>query len=49
MNAKHPFRNRYAEPGYQWWFAWRPVKMPDGKWVWLCWVTRRCLGDYYHG
>ena len=43
---KHPFRALYAEPGHQWWFAWHPVKMTDGKWAWLRWITRRRIWDY---
>lgn len=22
------------------WFAWHPVKMPDGQWIWRQWILR---------
>jgi hypothetical protein len=29
------------------WFAWHPVRLASGKWVWLEWVFRhRTLGGY---
>jgi hypothetical protein len=26
---------------WHWWFAWRPVRLVDGRWVWLRRVMRR--------
>jgi len=34
------------------WFAWRPVRLMDGRWAWLCHVARKqtikysCFFDY---
>jgi len=25
---------------YRRWFAWRPVRLWNGEWAWLCWVSR---------
>jgi hypothetical protein len=47
--ARLVFRLPAAPAGHQWWFAWHPVTMPDGKRVWLRWVLRYRLDDYRHG
>ena len=38
----------------QWhlWFAWRPVRLDDGRWAWLEWLDRRieglfCLDEWF--
>lgn len=32
--------------GWHWWFAWKPVRMGDGRWGWLEGVSRRHLQQY---
>ena len=34
--AKDPYRS------WQRWFAWHPVQLDNGVWVWWEWVTYRC-------
>lgn len=33
--------------GYKWhhWFAWRPVRLNDGRWRWLVHLERRAVSD----
>lgn len=28
------------------WFAWRPVRLEDGRWAWLCFVERFRVSAY---
>jgi hypothetical protein len=28
------------------WFAWRPVRIRDGRWVWRQWVARCDVGNW---
>ena len=31
--------------GWQWWFAWKPVRMMDGRWCWMEGVSRFDVSD----
>jgi len=39
----YPLMPLFGEPLGPWckWFAWRPVKLTDGGFVWFRWVARR--------
>ena len=30
------------------WFAWRPVRLVDGRWAWMCTLQRKWDGRWFY-